>query len=187
MDKIFKCLGASNHCGEDRQNEDYYATDPKAIDALLSMEKFQHNVWEIACGEGHLAKRLEHYGHKVLASDLIDRGFGYQVDFLTCHTACHGDIITNPPFQIAQAMIERSLSLIDPGAKAAFFLKLLFLEGQKRRKFYDATPPKNIYVFSKRIKCAKNGEFDKVQASAVAYAWFVWEKGFTGNPKISWV
>ena len=28
---IFKTLGASNHTEKERQNEDYYATDPEAI------------------------------------------------------------------------------------------------------------------------------------------------------------
>lgn len=32
---IFKTLGASNHTDKERQNEDYYATDPIAIDVLL--------------------------------------------------------------------------------------------------------------------------------------------------------
>ena len=37
---IYKTLGASNHTDKERQNEDYYATDPKAADLLLELEKF---------------------------------------------------------------------------------------------------------------------------------------------------
>lgn len=33
---IFKTLGASNHTDKERQSEDYYATDPIAVDKLLS-------------------------------------------------------------------------------------------------------------------------------------------------------
>lgn len=41
-----------------------------------------------------------------------------------------------------------------------------------------------------RIQCAKNGEFDKMKeggGSAVAYAWYVWEKGYKGNTIIKWI
>ena len=43
---IYKTLGASNHTDKERQNEDYYATDPKAADLLLELEKFSPNIWE---------------------------------------------------------------------------------------------------------------------------------------------
>lgn len=33
---IFTTLGASNHTDKEREANDYYATDPIAIDALLS-------------------------------------------------------------------------------------------------------------------------------------------------------
>lgn len=32
---IFKTLGASNHTEKERQSDDYYATDPIAIDVLI--------------------------------------------------------------------------------------------------------------------------------------------------------
>ena len=66
------------------------------------------------------------------------------------------------------------------------FLKLTFLEGQKRRKFFDSYPPKTVYVFSKRINCARNGDFS-VKQSAVCYAWFVWVKGWKGETVVKWI
>lgn len=32
---IFKTLGASNHTDSEREQHDYYATEPKAIDVLI--------------------------------------------------------------------------------------------------------------------------------------------------------
>ena len=52
---------------------------------------------------------------------------------------------------------------------------------------YKNNPPKKIYVASGRLICAKNGEFEKYTSSAVAYAWFIWEKGYKGSPKIGWI
>ena len=53
--------------------------------------------------------------------------------------------------------------------------------------FFKKYPPKTIYVFSGRIPCAKNGDFDKYPSSAIAYAWFVWEKGYQGDTIVKWI
>lgn len=64
---IFKTLGASNHTDKERQSDDYYATDPIAIDVLIKDGgvKFYNNIWECACGGGHLSERLKEYGYNV--------------------------------------------------------------------------------------------------------------------------
>lgn len=80
-----------------------------------------------------------------------------------------------------------AIELVENGHKVALFLKVQFLEGQERKGFFKQNPPKYIYVSSSRLKCAKNGEFKRVKSSAVAYAWFVWEKGFDGESTIRWV
>ena len=66
------------------------------------------------------------------------------------------------------------------------FLKVQYLEGKRRRKMFDIMPPKRIWVSSSRLKCAINGDFDKISGSATSYAWFVWEKGFRGDTIIKW-
>ena len=71
MNSIYSTLGASNHSRTERQNEDYYATEPKAMELLLSEETFAPHVWECACGEGHLSKVLEKHGYDVESTDLI--------------------------------------------------------------------------------------------------------------------
>jgi hypothetical protein len=76
---------------------------------------------------------------------------------------------------------------VQPGRKVAMFLKLQFLEGKSRKQFFLHNPPKVVYVSSSRLICAMNGEFSKYPSSAVAYAWFVWEKGFQGDPIIKWI
>ena len=68
----------------ERENNDYYATEPKAAHLLMEVEQFSPMIWECACGEGHLAKEFEKAGYHVYATDLIDRGYGYQQDFLKC-------------------------------------------------------------------------------------------------------
>lgn len=76
-------LGARNFALNEREVNDYYATEPKAAHLLMDVEQFSPMIWECACGEGHLAKEFEKAGYHVYSTDLIDRGFGMVQDFLT--------------------------------------------------------------------------------------------------------
>ena len=49
---LFVCNGASNHSLDERQPEDYYATEPRATQLLLEKEIFTDTIWECACGGG---------------------------------------------------------------------------------------------------------------------------------------
>ena len=190
QNSIYKTLGASNHTDKEREANDYYATEPKALELLLDLEQFSHHVWECSCGEGHLSEVLKKRGHAVASSDLVDRGYGTgNVDFLQCSSTWCGDIITNPPYKYAREFAEHALELVADGRKVALFLKVQFLEGKARRELFEKHPPKTIYVASSRLLCAKNGEFQKMRdggGSAVAYAWFIWEKGYRGDTVVKW-
>ncbi|MBE9561782.1 MAG: NAD(P)-dependent oxidoreductase [Proteobacteria bacterium] len=184
----FATLGASNHVEHTRQKEDFYATDPKAIDILLSVEKFKRMVLEPACGMGHLSKRLKKHDYIVESMDLIDRGYGRTgIDFLKHNYTWSGDIITNPPFKHAVEFIKHSLDILPVGNKVAMFLKILFLETDGRKQLFLKYPPKVIYILANRLCCAKDGDFVKNNTKAVGYAWYVFEKGFKGDTIVKWV
>ena len=193
---IYVTIGASNHSDKERQADDYYATDPAAIDKLLTVEAPNRHIWECACGGGHLARRLKERGYLVVASDIVNRGYplDFKQDFLQANNDTYPligdfDILTNPPYKFAQEFVSKALEVLNDGCKCYMFLKLTFLEGQKRYNelFRDSPPPQRLYVFSSRISCAMNGDFDKYPSSAVAYAWFVWQKGYTGETKVEWL
>lgn len=189
MSFIYATLGASNHSAKERQSEDFYATDPKAAELLCDVEKFSPKIWEPACGQGHLSEVFRKRGYEVRSTDLIDRGYGEQMDFLFFNTEpWDGDIITNPPYRLAKEFVYQALTIIRGGYKVCMFLRLQFLEGQERRKLFEEFPPKVVYVFSSRMLCAKDGDFEKDKCnSAVAYAWFVWEKGYKGETILRWI
>ena len=185
---VFKTLGASNHGNEDRHNEDYYATEPRATELLLELEEFNSCILEPACGEGHMSDVLISRGYNVTSYDLIDRGYGDGVmDFLSDDIqSWHGDIVTNPPYKFAKQFVEKSLDIIPEGNKVVMFLKLQFMESKGRKDLFISNPPKTIYVSSSRLLCAKNGDFTQKESSAVAYAWYIWEKGYQGDTVIKW-
>ena len=149
---VYKIIGASNHSNENRADDDYYATDPKAVEELLKREKFSHYVWEPACGGGHISKVLEAHGYDVLSSDIVDRGYPntYVADFLSVAPPVEcisRDIITNPPYKRAKKFIEKALEISMDSTKIAMFLKTTFLESKGRREFFRENPPKYVYVF----------------------------------------
>lgn len=196
MDKsvIYRTMGASNHTQESRAEQDFYATDPRAVELLLAQEKFNKCILEPACWEGHISKVLWDHGYIVNSSDIVDRKYWSVRDFFKLPKKFSlpiryrdWDIITNPPYSQAQEFIEHSLKITPPWAKIAMLLKLQFLEGKKRKKFFKKHPPKIVYVHSERIMCAKNWDFEwlkKSWGSAVAYAWYIWENGWQWEPVI---
>ena len=196
QNSIYKTLGASNHTDKEREMHDYYATEPKAIELLLQLEKFSPYIWECACGEGHLSEVLKAHGYKVKSSDIIDRGYpGTETrDFLKIKKEdidrdCSRDIITNPPYKYAKEFVEHALDISMDSTKVAMFLKVQFLEGKARKELFEKHPPKKIYISSSRLLCAKNGDFEGMRkggGSAVAYAWFIWEKGYKGDTIVRW-
>ena len=185
-------MGSSAQAIGERQGEDYYETEPAAIDELLKKESFNHFIWEPACGKRSLSRRLEEHGYEVRDSDIVVRPCDKsmeKLDFMECLDSWDGDIITNPPFKIATDFILHALGLVKDGAKVAMFLRLQFLEGRnKYRRLYERFPPKAIYICSKPLNCAKNGDFEKYKVNHyVAYAWFVWQKGYKGKPVLDWI
>mgnify|MGYP003334265481 FL=1 len=185
---IYKTLGASNHTDKDRQNEDYYATEPKAAKLLLGLETFSPNIWECACGEGHLSKIFTDAGYNVKSTDLMDRGFGENgIDFLSIdNLQWNGDIITNPPYKLALDFVLKAKK--QGKKKIAMFLKTVWLESESRYEMFKDTefPLKTVYQFSKRVTLYKGGVKMK-NSGMIAYAWYVWDKDYVGKPTIEWI
>ena len=170
-----------------RQAEDFYATEPAAVEWLCRLEELSERILEPACGTGEMSRVLESRGHDVTSRDLVDRGFGRVADFLSeDNLSWDGDIVTNPPYRTARRFVEKALSIIPEGRKVCMFLKLTFLEGKARRELFLRHPPARVWVSSSRLRCARDGDFGRYPSSAVAYAWFVWEKGYAGGTSLGW-
>lgn len=173
--------------GNKREFADYYPTPAYATEALLSKETFDGEVWEPACGGGHISKVLIDNGYKVKSTDIIDYGYGEpNINFLRDEFFARlpkaDNIITNPPFMYATEFVYRAKEMANK--KIAMFLKTTFLEGVERYKLFQDQefPLKAIYQFSRRIAFgnSKNG-------GMLAFAWFVWEKQASGRPYIDWL
>lgn len=187
MPNCLKILGISETA--EREKNDFYATDPKAMYKLLEYETFDKNIWEPACGEGNLSEVLKEKGFNVYSTDLIDRGYqDEQKDFLNSSDRWFGDIITNPPFKYTIEFVQKALESVDTGKKVAMFLKLNYICGVKRyNEIYSKFPPQRIYAFVHRVACSKNNQKDGFKGNAMDYGWFVWEKGKYAPTELKWI
>ena len=161
-----------------------------AVAALLNQEDIPSPVWDPACGTGTITRVCWGHGKPAFGTDVASGG-----DFLTAskkmwplHVADRWSsgaipsIVCNPPFGLAEEFILHAVDLDVP--VAAFLLRLAFLEGTGRRKrIFDPHPPARVWTFSKRVSCPPPGALingRKASGGAMAFAWFVWERGWKG-------
>ena len=181
-----------------RVENDYYATNPEAVEMLLRNYNFDAStILEPCVGGGHIADAINNFytnKREITGVDIIDRGYPNVIvqDFLTWKTDMKFEgIITNPPFSLAQEFIEKGMELLTEDGQMAVFLKIQFLEGIKRKAFFKKYPPKYIYVFSNRMATWNNGnavdQNGKRWATTMCHAWFIWEKGSNTEPIIRWL
>jgi methylase of polypeptide subunit release factors len=167
-----------------RAEHDFYPTPEYVTRDLLARERFIGNIWEPACGDGAIAKVFVEHGFDVIATDLVNRGYGeHGKDFLQENRRVN-NIVTNPPYSLGEKFVRHSLSQTD--GKVAMFLKLVFLEGLSRRQMFESSPLARVWVYSKRVTQHRNGE-SKQYSGMMCFAWFVWEHGYIGEPVIKWI
>lgn len=188
---------------------DFYETPTWATEALLDVESFKGGIWEPASGHGAISRVLMKRYSPVISTDIMPDGYGAcPMDFFEQTAMLSGgiyagrtrNIVTNPPYRYAQEFVGHAIKLLPsrdfgdgwntnsvPAGKAAFLLKLTFLESTKRKTFFETYPPKKVWVFSKRVTMYPHGEPEPKNGGTIAYAWFVWQKGYTGQPEIGWI
>lgn len=174
-----------------REYNNYYATHPSVTEDLLRVEKFSHEVLEPFCGGGFMADVIEAHGHAVERYDIVDRGINKVADFtkLELPTGTY-DVITNPPYD--RHTIDHILKCIRIcNSKVAMLLPLHYLTSKGRyNSLYKPFPPARIWVYQNRILFARNGDFDTYKDAGTdtkVYAWFVWERGYQGEPILKWI
>lgn len=170
-----------------RETHDFYPTWPAATKALLSVERFDGPIWEPACGDGAMSRVLEDAGHEVISTDLIDRGYGEGGrDFLMEWQSRAPNIVTNPPFRWAIEFTDRALQLTT--GKVALFLRLAFLEGVERGRWFPNTPLARVWVMSRRVPIERGRMKEEGDGHGViAFAWFVWDHSHSGPPTLGWL
>lgn len=182
----------------ERVANDFYSTPFSTTEAILDRVELRGSILEPAAGEGHISKVLKdrYPNSEIVSTDLIRRedrfgcGIVSGVDFITHdYGRTFDNVITNPPFSLAREFADKALAIARQ--KVVLFAKISFLEGERRRAFFQQFPPRYIYVFSKRQNPCYNGrplnEKGQPWSGTICYAWYVWEIGWRGEPTIRWI
>ena len=166
---------------KDRAENDFYATPPEEVKNILQYEKLHGVILDNCCGKGHLIEPVveEYPDHKIIATDLINRGYGEGgLNFLSPDYPYINDIdtiIMNPPYGLITEFVVKSLKIAKK--KVVLFAQLQFLESQGRYKeIFSKNKPDRIYIYVDRIACAKDGNFDNAHSSSMTYSWIIWDK-----------
>lgn len=190
MSEVGKCFSKVNR-GQ-RKKSDFYQTPYSMTKALLKREYFDRGIeiLEPACGKGAITKVLHDEGFKNIHSYDIAHNNGS--DFLTETRGFH-NLITNPPFGLANEFIMKAKEIIE--FKSAFLLPLNYLQGQWR---YENIYKNNsnfaltdVYIFTRMPMLDENVREDgKYKTGMQSYAWYIF-KNLSYNraisPAIKWI
>ena len=173
---------------EPHDSLDFFPTRAWATRALC--EHLSHSgligvdVWEPACGKGHMSRPLAEYFPEVYSSDVHDYGFGEVQDFLFSSDRRASWVVTNPPFRLAEQMILTALERAKFGV--AMLVRTAFLESAGRYEaLFRDHPPYEILQFCERVPMHR-GRVEPKGSTATAYCWIVWRKGLEGT-RFRWI
>jgi hypothetical protein len=153
-----------------RKDRDFYPTPKDVTIALMNfLELPKCTIWEPACGDMAMADVLKSYGHDVIATDISTGD-----DFFSTNNVCDA-IITNPPFNLSEDFILKSLKEAD---LVTMVLKSQYWHAKKRLSIYKNNPPAYVMPLTWRPDFGNGG------APVMEVLWTVWVKGLTGSKYI---
>jgi hypothetical protein len=171
--------------GYSRNEADYYPTPAWCTEALLTnLSSVTGEVWEPACGEGHISTVLEGRGLFVTSSDLRFTGYGAGgVDFLAAEDEVD-NIITNPPYTLAEEFIIHALEATQTASgKVAMLLRNEY-DSARSRTYLFRHP-----TFALKLALTKRPRWieGSIGSPRHNYAWYVWDWTTLGQaPTIKW-
>ena len=116
--------------------------------------------------------------NKIITNDIReDSPAKYHTNFLESKKKDIYDIvITNPPFNIAQDIIERSLDICKEWGYVIMLLRLNYFGWKIRQEFWKRNMPYRCYVHNRRMGFTPDWKTDSIE-----YGHFVFKKSY--NPK----
>lgn len=172
-----------------RDDHDWYVEPSWCSERLFLIEPFEGRIWDPAAGQGRIPTAAQALGHEVTASDIVDRGCAdYVGDFLTSRKARAPNIVSNPPFGIAEKFVAHALDLAE--RKVAMLLTANWVQGDRRSRWLETTPLRRVWFISPRPSMPPGrglAKGQKVGNGTTDYAWFVWQRGYDGRPEVRWL
>jgi hypothetical protein len=180
-----------NNATKKRKESDFYETPYCLIRTFLSVDLSWEDIPTLdpCCGKGAIGKVLKEY--KLNPDNLIQHDIEMDgVDFLSYTVANWPQLISNPPYSLANEFILHAKEVATK--RFAFLLPLSYLQGSKRynRIWKDEKYPLHrIYVFNRfpmmGLPLREDGMLEKT--GMIAMAWYVWENSPKNTPEIHWL
>ena len=171
--------------GKSRMPLDFYPTSQKLTEQLLLKYPISKDkvILEPCSGNGHISNYLKELGYTVITNDFdktkpaeygLDITDKLSLQIINNDEACDV-VITNPPFNIANLILENCLEVVD---EVVMLLRLSFLEATKDRKDVLNRYKDNLI---KVVTVNPRPKFreDTKGTDSVTVAWFIWNKQFS--------
>lgn len=165
-----------------RRDAELYETPEWCTRVLLRTVSFQR-VWEPACGRGAISRVLEGERIDVASTDLHDHGYGTPgIDFLTSTDETSRDIVTNPPYDQADAFVRKALELT---ARHQGYVAMLMRHEWDAGKTRDELLAPGSRFFAKIVLTERPVWFEDVVARPRHnFSWYIWAGIPVDYPKL---
>ena len=177
---------SSTNRGYNRHKSDYYITPVddilNFIDEFVAIEDdIEGNILDCCAGgdKKHLMSyptALNTRGYNNIATlDIRDDSLAeIKKDYLTwTPNKDYNVIMTNPPFNLAEKIIEKALNDVSENGFVIMLLRLNFFGSKKRFDMWNKQLPKYCFVHHKRMSFTDNSGTDSIE-----YCHMVWQKGY---------
>lgn len=185
---------SSTNRGYERHKSDYYKTPIDAIELFLNeFIKHEPNVFNGKILDPTAGGDIDNpMSYPTALSNLnLDGGGISTIDIRDDSPAeIKGDylemeldykpriIFTNPPFNLAEEVIKKSMNDVEDGGFVIMLLRLNFFEGKNRFNGFwrEVGLPKYSFVHHKRMSFTEDGKTD-----SIAYQHACWQKGYISD------
>lgn len=184
----------------ERAEGSWYVEPKWCVEQLADSINFDDSwIWDPCCGGGSLIEVFEQRRRFTIATDIVDRGFARFdgmhdalaiVPPLLIKPTMKVSVVTNPPFELAEQIIRRMLTLVDH--RLAILQKLSFLASQVRFALFEEFPPSDVLILSRRpsmppgAMIADMGE-RAFKGGKTDYCWIVWTRPHDRETRLRWL
>lgn len=182
---------AERHSGHEREELDWYVEPESVIDTLFNSVAFEGAIHDPCCGGGTIPRVARRRGKVATGADIVSRAPGFDVRNFFTETRVFDNIVTNPPFSVAEAIVEQARRCTRSHGLIAIVAQSTFLFSQGRCKLFDDCL--RIVILSKRPSMPpgkllqEHGE--KIRGNgSINYCLCVWRKDYApARTYIDWM
>jgi hypothetical protein len=181
------------HSGCTRADGDFYCEPAWCVEALFKHLILRGGVHDPCCGLGTIVDVAAGLGMEATGADIADRvGGRFPVrDFFSDKTV-RENIVTNPPYDLAEGIITHALAHVERGGHVAVLAPVGFVASQGRHPLFARPELELVVVLSRRPSpppgklLLEHGESVR-RGGSTDSAWLAWRRGRGArNARICW-